>query len=141
MLLIATTLLAVVLCGSAAGQDLPRVDNEVKLDLIKLPPGFSIEVYASQPVPSARMLTVSSGGSQQYPNAVIAYVGSISFNYTQETEEDVGNGRVSCLICKSWQRLRALTLRIQTSAAISNFCRAFCRPLPSFAQHDHVGPS
>ena len=87
-------LAAVFTVAFVAGQR--RRDDEVSLDQIQLPPGFSIELYAPEPVPSARGLAVSSGASQQFPEAVIVYVGSISFNYSQERPDDLGGGRVSC---------------------------------------------
>lgn len=73
LLFLAAALLTAQVSGQAQQIQSP---SQLPLNLIQLPPGFSISLYTSQSVPSARQLALSDGLNEQYPGAVIVYAGS-----------------------------------------------------------------
>lgn len=86
-------------CGQPPSGQLP-------LEQVLLPPGFQINLYASQPIPGARQLAVSEQASKDFPDAVIVYVGSNQQDwYTSPAlmEARNGQGRVSKLMLACFQ--------------------------------------
>ena len=52
--------------------------GSLPLNLVELPPGFSIALYTTTAIPAARQLALSKGFNSDYPDAIIVYVGSTS---------------------------------------------------------------
>lgn len=70
----AAWLLLLTACSLLPTALLQTTSQELPLNLVELPPGFSITLY--QLVPDARQLALSEGENPQSPEAVIVYVGS-----------------------------------------------------------------